>query len=1279
MPCMRWVYLASVLLAAGCEFVPATGGKSLLCEDGCPAGTRCHEGLCVFNSPPAIDAIAPRTIDVDEVITLTATADDPEGDAVTFTWTHLAGPEAALRAPLTGAGLTFDPALPPAPAALGLHRFRVEARDEFMTGETPPPGVTEVEIMVVPGGSSAIFVSAAGGDDDDACGTVQAPCASLRHGLARMRQAGSIDLVLASSPGLSHRYCLDLTGSEALHGCFDPQTWLERDEQRDDCRIECSADADGDGDVDDVIDTDGDGVPDEANYERGHRLTDAAVASDVTLSLLTDFNTGFALSTVRLSGGTPRLVDVDIESPSCGSGCVAVGVLTLDSDAELEGVNISGSVSGFAPLELFVGIHTIGGAPKIQGGLQEDGTRATRAAGDGRRGVIVLNSPVNLGAQGILGIRSDVSVTSMLVEGGFGPQLAGITLYGEVAAGDGSPLQNGLPKVEGSAVRLTSFGTRELSGMASYLCSSDQEPCACDALYQACGAPPPLTAYRADAHFVGNDVHLIAGSATAGLRPCSGVALALAGTSTGAVADANLLTVDDYFSVAFGISMGDTSAPVGSVPHQVSNNVIRVGLGLADPFCDFVSGDNGFGTVSVGVAIFSDLHTELRDNDIAVAPSEAMSIGLGIFEGGGMQLERNRIAVGDPADATFGPLSAGVYAGTATFQDGNPRTTADAVLFEGNTVLPTGGALVSQGVTLYGDLRWRLSNNVIFGGLAPSATALSFVSYQVEPGSTWPEVIHNTILAGGDAARTLSSRAIFFFVDSNLGDGVPESAGFFGNNLIDLGEAKGRRYLFDNPTYADTTGSKGNVLQARGVSAAPKPLYGFNVQSAFDTAAAWQLILADASESVLLQTTAGASDAIIEGYGVPLLGQVQSAWADGDPGRQDVVLVISTACPTGLSAPCSSLATTRMRGSELGPLALAAAQDDTRSYLPHRAVRAELSGDDFDDLVFTERQSGAAAGGVYFMEADGDEFDRPKPVESAGGEAWADPSLLVRVVDDKDNDELVVVDGTSIHLLFNQRRLDASLVQRQTAFYSVTAIRELHFANLLADDFQDLVLIADVAPAIGAPIAGELFVIFDIFQAPTDFLPPAEGFGADPCRDQIGQAVTSFRGGAGWRIGLACSDAAVELFEYSDISQVFGLAGSVALPSAATQLSVARSQLAMLMLAVRDDAVSVINLGTLARRDHVVPGQIIMRDPQTGALVTDLAAIPIDQLRLADPACAYVNGQPFPATDLDLALVSPAASCNDLGQDLGALGAAKDLTGATRSVPPDPGAYEVTP
>ena len=101
-------------------------GGLVLCLAACPR----FEKVATENVLPVVDAGPDRTVSAGETVTLTATADDPEGDPLSFRWRQTLGPPVALSDEASATAVFV------APAVRAVLVFEATASDGF--GESVP-------------------------------------------------------------------------------------------------------------------------------------------------------------------------------------------------------------------------------------------------------------------------------------------------------------------------------------------------------------------------------------------------------------------------------------------------------------------------------------------------------------------------------------------------------------------------------------------------------------------------------------------------------------------------------------------------------------------------------------------------------------------------------------------------------------------------------------------------------------------------------------------------------------------------------------------------------------------------------------------------------------------------------------------------------------------------------------------------------------------------------------------------------------------------------------
>ena len=143
-PSVRWFKGAAEQAGLGGPVVPATALRrgddwsvKLRVNDGVDLGDEVSLGpVTIGNGAPRVIAGPDVSLMIDQQGTLTAAAEDPDGDPVTLLWSQVSGPQVALVA--NGASATFQPRDP------GVHVFQATASDGVATSD---PAVVKVTVI----------------------------------------------------------------------------------------------------------------------------------------------------------------------------------------------------------------------------------------------------------------------------------------------------------------------------------------------------------------------------------------------------------------------------------------------------------------------------------------------------------------------------------------------------------------------------------------------------------------------------------------------------------------------------------------------------------------------------------------------------------------------------------------------------------------------------------------------------------------------------------------------------------------------------------------------------------------------------------------------------------------------------------------------------------------------------------------------------------------------------------------------------------------------------
>ena len=168
----------------------------------------------IANTSPSANAGANQEVNRGEVVTLTGSGTDPEGQTLTYRWTQTAGPDVTGGAGfLTGASPTFT-----APAEVSTIRFELRVTDPG--GSQSQASVTDVFVMEDK--ARAIFVSKLG--DDLNSGTRASPVKTIVRALGLATAAGGGTDVYVSN-GL-YEETIGLQTGVSIYGGYQSATWL---------------------------------------------------------------------------------------------------------------------------------------------------------------------------------------------------------------------------------------------------------------------------------------------------------------------------------------------------------------------------------------------------------------------------------------------------------------------------------------------------------------------------------------------------------------------------------------------------------------------------------------------------------------------------------------------------------------------------------------------------------------------------------------------------------------------------------------------------------------------------------------------------------------------------------------------------------------------------------------------------------------------------------------------------------------------------------------------
>ena len=768
--------LCVVFGMGACRRSPQAGGGSLRCgsDNDCShlgSEWRCHRGICVANSLPEIvppssgnlllgDTWQSGSIDVS----------DSDGDEVELVWRQLEGPGASLiDGELVAAQLSVTP------VAVGLHRFSVAARDAL--GE----GRAESFSLFVQPALDALYVSPDGSDSHpEGCGQPSAPCATLQGALGMASQGGDPTIVLGASLE-AYDVCLNLSGDQRVLGCHDTQ-W--RAVPPEFCRLRCADPA-------------------------GHILTENARLAGVVLELMEGTGAPLAAdgvrsmprTTVRVLGGSPSIENTDVMMSGCDAMCSTAGIASLDAALDLTDVNIRGILDNNAFAEISAAVVTFGGMLHFTTNNGPSGGVLDVATAGTSHGIFAVQTQVDL---------DGLDLTGGLVTG----DLVGLTL-----------LDSG-GRVANLRVTPSGFALRRVRGVVAGGCDTSEE-CDCESWFDLC--PTDFATVSSDLSVSTSTISTSRSSSLSG-DLCTAIGIDVAGADRVFDVRQNVVELHSPASLNVGLLFAASSTASGGA--HIVGNTFTLGGGFLNAACESL-GLEPSSTVKTleagtfGAALLGGKDMVVFDNRIQTDAHDTTSTGLFVRESSGAWIEQNVISAGLPGDMTGGLLGAAVGAELQSLGSQNSAvftrnlvSIADTVRVGGVHGASSGTALVLRDVALEeqanAGLYWDLSHNFFLGGSVPHS--LGAEVFTRNSAIDWPRAIHNTWVAGGDPTVTLSTLGWAF---TELGAPGPDW-GRFEHNLIDMGDALGRRMAIDNTLFSEPA-TLGNVVQRFGSVAGPLP------------------------------------------------------------------------------------------------------------------------------------------------------------------------------------------------------------------------------------------------------------------------------------------------------------------------------------------------------------------------------------------------------------------------------------------------------------------------
>lgn len=174
----------------------------------------------IANGAPSANAGESQQVNRGEIVTLTGSGTDPEGQSLTYRWTQVFGPDVTGGAGfLTGPAPTFT-----APGEVSSVRFELRVTDQG--GAQSQASVTDV--LVLEDKTRAVFVSPLGNDINSGDAR-ENPVRTITTALARANSfgRGAYDIYIANG---TYDETIALQPDVSIYGGFQAATWL-RDPQ----------------------------------------------------------------------------------------------------------------------------------------------------------------------------------------------------------------------------------------------------------------------------------------------------------------------------------------------------------------------------------------------------------------------------------------------------------------------------------------------------------------------------------------------------------------------------------------------------------------------------------------------------------------------------------------------------------------------------------------------------------------------------------------------------------------------------------------------------------------------------------------------------------------------------------------------------------------------------------------------------------------------------------------------------------------------------------------